>query len=908
MLLGEGGSGVGKTSLLAEAIDIGVKGGFSAVEGVAGARGSEAGLALGVSARNTSNTGIVGHGHRALITTSGLKEVKIWLLGLIKRGPVLVTIDDLHLFDTSILTALSRLIMSLGNCSIVWMVMSNPERDGVDYDLRVAQFTRLGADRIQNLGPLSRDAVTQLMTDCLGAVPDPAVIELAEGVGSAPRTVIELAHGLVQDGDLQVGDGTARLTAASAVPGLAAAGAPGAPRRFVAMVHRRLEPLSASAKKALKVAAVLGPTFSPRDLSTMLDESPVNLLPVLDEAIDRGLVVCRCEAFAFRTAPVWRVVLDSIPLPIRVLVHRQAAKTLLAQPDGLEAAALHLVHSAQHGDIDAVRIISQAAEQLLISAPATAGAFATRGMELVNPDQPDWVLLACTAVEASIREGAVDQAVSLAKDTMKQVEFDQQVSSAHAKAVASLQAWLSVALLFKGEVSEAAAMSGNALAVLEVDAAHRSRAELARLVSLCLTDNGAAVRRADEILGTRDSHARSVNVCAWTVRALGQWRDGCVDEALTLLRNTVEPNRATDSTQLLDPRWVLASMHIKLSELDEALAVIRACSRAIKESQEAKPSFAVPRILRSALHLAKGRLNDAADDARSGIELMADGYILMFAPQAWGVLGVVALRRGNLVQAKEHLDALEELFPKSYCRPWWAMRFLLTAQLAEARSGPREAMAILEDVLVNAEARREFVLEDPIAAPWCVRAAIASEMRDVAELVVATAEKLQADNPKLVALRAGAMHSRALLDRDPDALAQVAALRPNPWEQASTLEDRGLQLLARGDQDAAIDELVRAMKGYTTTGSDRDTARVRRRLRHLGVRRRHWQHVPRPAAGWDSLTETERKVAELVASGLTNREVASQVFISRHTVGFHLRQVFRKLQIHSRIDLIRYKR
>ena len=47
-------------------------------------------------------------------------------------------------------------------------------------------------------------------------------------------------------------------------------------------------------------------------------------------------------------------------------------------------------------------------------------------------------------------------------------------------------------------------------------------------------------------------------------------------------------------------------------------------------------------------------------------------------------------------------------------------------------------------------------------------------------------------------------------------------------------------------------------------------------------------------------------MAELVAKGLTNREVASQLYVSPHTVGFHLRQVYRKLDLRSRQHLIRY--
>jgi DNA-binding CsgD family transcriptional regulator len=61
----------------------------------------------------------------------------------------------------------------------------------------------------------------------------------------------------------------------------------------------------------------------------------------------------------------------------------------------------------------------------------------------------------------------------------------------------------------------------------------------------------------------------------------------------------------------------------------------------------------------------------------------------------------------------------------------------------------------------------------------------------------------------------------------------------------------------------------------------------------------------RPRFGWDSLTPTETSVVDLVSNGLTNREVAARLFLSTHTVGFHLRQIFRKLDINSRVELTR---
>ena len=61
----------------------------------------------------------------------------------------------------------------------------------------------------------------------------------------------------------------------------------------------------------------------------------------------------------------------------------------------------------------------------------------------------------------------------------------------------------------------------------------------------------------------------------------------------------------------------------------------------------------------------------------------------------------------------------------------------------------------------------------------------------------------------------------------------------------------------------------------------------------------------RPTFGWNSLTESEHSVADLVAEGLTNREAATRLLLSPHTVDAHLRHIFRKLDIRSRVELAR---
>jgi DNA-binding CsgD family transcriptional regulator len=69
-------------------------------------------------------------------------------------------------------------------------------------------------------------------------------------------------------------------------------------------------------------------------------------------------------------------------------------------------------------------------------------------------------------------------------------------------------------------------------------------------------------------------------------------------------------------------------------------------------------------------------------------------------------------------------------------------------------------------------------------------------------------------------------------------------------------------------------------------------------------------HLARPrsqryAIGWSSLTPAEMRVVRLVVAGLTNRQIASQLYLSWHTVNAHLRNVLLKLDLHSRVDLTR---
>lgn len=898
----EGAPGSGKSRLLLEAAAIAAGNGFSVVSGIpapAGSAPDDAG-ALRFLRHVPEGERVTG-----TFTEKGLRDQ---LPGLAARRPALVHLDDLHLARPESLRPLFDLIAGMSAHPVVWILAFRSPQSRFEQEALQHGLDRIRTTQIPALSGLAGDAVDELVSDCVGAKPDAAVVTLARSVACTPRSVIELVHGLVEDGEVHVVDETTQLVRTPAEDAAcdlfpSTGPWPEVPNRVVKMIHRRLEPLSSESRNVLQLGAVLGTAFKPDDLSKMLDRPAGHLLTTLDEALSRNLIVCHPDEFAFHTEAVWRVVFDTIPVPVRALLHRQAANVLLSRPDGIEAAATHLVHSAQPADTEAARIVSQGARNMLTSDPATAAALAKRGTELLEPGNDEWFPLVSTALEACILAGRPERAAELAETATKNIAASNaDPESTPPAMLAAVQSWNSVALLMQGGPYEAVAAAQDALAVADGPFPHHGRAETVRLVAHSLTDDKTAVQRADEILCSEDS-TQSVRVPALTVRALDYWRSARIDHAIHALEEATELCRDSADLQLFAPQWFLAWIHTKVGDPDRTNALLNALWGPAEQAPTGASSAPLA-ILRAWAHLGEGRIGDAEAEANAGIATMSRRALPLVASQAWSALAMAALRRGDLATAAAQLKTLEERFPRDTSRPWWAMHFLLNAQLADAAEGPHAAIKALSEILANATARRELVLETPGAAAWCVRAALAADSPEVARTVVDTVRAVSERNENWPTVCAGALHARGLYSHDVEALHQATGLYRDPWARASVLEDRGT-LLSHDDSETAIADLEQAIRTYTELGSERDAARIRKRLRHLGVRRRHWSHASRPESGRDSLTKTEHKVAQLVAKGLTNRQVAGQMFISAHTVGFHLRQIYRKLHISSRIDLIR---
>jgi DNA-binding CsgD family transcriptional regulator len=214
-------------------------------------------------------------------------------------------------------------------------------------------------------------------------------------------------------------------------------------------------------------------------------------------------------------------------------------------------------------------------------------------------------------------------------------------------------------------------------------------------------------------------------------------------------------------------------------------------------------------------------------------------------------------------------------------------------------------MAVVRPLFDDRSRLRRLLLERPSSAGWLVRLALEAGERASAQRIVAAASDLSAENVGLASVRATAMHASGLLEGDAAALENAAELHVHPWARAWACEDAAIVLADTGHKDRALLLLQHALDRFSAIGAPVDVCRVSSRLNDLRSRRRQRGYTNWAVAGWSGLTDTERQIATVVAEGLSNRAVAARVFLSPHTVDFHLRQIFRKLDVKSRVQLTR---
>jgi DNA-binding CsgD family transcriptional regulator len=188
-------------------------------------------------------------------------------------------------------------------------------------------------------------------------------------------------------------------------------------------------------------------------------------------------------------------------------------------------------------------------------------------------------------------------------------------------------------------------------------------------------------------------------------------------------------------------------------------------------------------------------------------------------------------------------------------------------------------------------------------APALVRLALSLDHESLAREVADGADHAATLAATVPSVQSAALRCRGLIECDPDALlhaVEFARRGRRVVDLAGTCEDAAAVFGARGRPADAQVMLAEALDSYDTIGADWFVARANASLRTFGARRGSRGTRQRALSAWDSLTKSERALAELVAEGLTNRAVGKRLFISPHTVNSHLRHAFQKLDVSTR--------
>jgi DNA-binding CsgD family transcriptional regulator len=287
-------------------------------------------------------------------------------------------------------------------------------------------------------------------------------------------------------------------------------------------------------------------------------------------------------------------------------------------------------------------------------------------------------------------------------------------------------------------------------------------------------------------------------------------------------------------------------------------------SCSITEWSGQRPYLALALSARSLVEGHRGRVGIAREAAEQGLALARRSGLAYASQFNLAALGFLELSLGNIEDAHRALWPLAEGLLNEGPREPGMFRFLPDAiEVLIAVGGSDTARSLLDMTLARAKT---------LERTWAI----------------ATAER----NAGLLAASLGDLPSAlAAFDR---ALERHGSM-DEPFELGRTLLAQGQALRRTKKWRPARDVLARALNLFEQLGADLWESKVRVEMARIGGR----------PPGPDGLTPTEQEVADLVASGLTNREAAQALFISVSTVEANLRRIYSKLGVRSRTELSR---
>jgi len=830
------------------------------------------------------------------------RAVRALLEHLAQTIPLVLVLDDFHWADSASVELLGALLRRPPAASVLTAVALRPRQTPERLTAALERAHRAAALTRIELGALKPDEAQALLgqgVDAAGAA------VLYQESGGNPFYLEQLARSLKRAGG------------AASAPEISRTGLE-VPPAVAASVSEELALLSDGGRRVLEGAAVAGDPFEPELAAAAAATSEAAAMDAVDELLQLDLIRATDvpRRFRFRHPLVRRAVYGAAAGGWRLAAHERCAAALVARGATAAARAHHVERSARQGDLAAVAVLREAGEAVARLAPASAARWFGAALRLLSETAPseervELLLARAGALAAdghfadsheALLEGletVPEESIALRAKlvtTCAGVEHRLgQYEQAHARLVSALGGLPepvsaeSVALLIELALNEFYRSKYESMhdwaerAVSAAEVLGDAPLTAAAFARLALADamTGAGERaqshRADtaalvESLSDEEL-SRRLDAAAWLAAAelyLDRYAeaDAHAGRALTLARATGQGELFLVLYQILGRAWYVRA---KLAEATELLDGAIEASRLSGNTQ----ALAGNLFNRSVVAVAVGDLDVAVTTAQESADLARDldqGFVA-----AWAAVRLA----GALLETGRPDSAVDLLLScaggeeqaripgswRAYC-----LGLLARCWLALDRHAEAERAAACAEAWASA-------VQLPLAAAWADRAAAA------------------------VALHAGdtaRAAERALASAD--AAEKVGA----PIEAALSRTLAGRALAQSGQGDRAVAELQRAAAALDACGALRYRDEAERELGKLGYRvHRRTGPGKADATGIASLTERELQVARLVVDRKTNPEIAAELFLSQKTVETHLRHIFRKMDVASRVALAR---
>ena len=801
-----------------------------------------------------------------------------WLFAnLAAERPVALVVDDVHWADRASLRFLAFLLPRLEELRAMVLLAARPAEAGASREL-MAAITMDPATEVVTLRPLTTGGVARLVAAGLGSEPEPGFAAACwEATGGSPFLVRTLIAALREEGVAPVAASAGRVhSVATATVG-----------RWALIQLERLGPSAARLARAVSI-------LERADLAEAADLArlaPAEAAATAELLVRAGVLEAAPLAF---THPILRsAVYAEIAAVDRAEAHRYAARMLTQRHDSAARVAEHLLATAPAGASWVVELLRAAARAATASgAPESAAAYLRRA--LAEPPSPE--VAAGVLLDLGL-------AVYSAGQPAWEPHFEAAVAAAGDGATRTAYGLLfGTALGFHQRIAQAVEVCDRVAAGLDDRDAEAHWMFESMAVACGMNDAATAPSVADRadalvVLARKESVPRQVLAVAAYRAALA---NEPAERAAALAGQAV----AAGLRPLPDPGdgpWFPIAVRALFwaERYDETQALVDA---ALAEARVAGNGLVLNAMLtqRAWLEFRRGDLTAAEADARALLEGPKLSALPLWTLLGTGALVAALVERGELGKAERALAPMAADLDRTSHEG--AVLLHARGRLRLAQRRPGEA---LDDFLAAGEVATLTRAPSPCFLSWRSDAALAQLRLGEPEM----ARRLSAEELELarafgapralgVALRAagladsrsGEAHLREAVD--------VLAGPDTRLERAGALADLGA-LLRRSNRRADAREMLRQAVDAAHRAHARPLATLAEtELRATGARPRRVL-----LTGLEALTASERRIAELAAEGLTNRQIAQNLLITARTVEGHLTNVFTKLDVRTRAEL-----